>query len=80
MHQVMMIITSNKGPPTLDEASQILNVPRKCLDERFGVVLTDPKDGLYTVLVEASAVSNVSPNNVEGPFSNPQIAHFGPTK
>lgn len=76
MAKEFMVIEREQGPPTLEEVARLLNIAVKHLDEQFGVVLTDPRRHLYTVLVDAGAVG-ARVEGVQGPFSNPGIAHFG---
>jgi len=55
------------------------------IDPDFGVIATDPDEGLYTVLVDARATNRVEtvlatrrPDPAEGIFANPRIEPFGP--
>lgn len=54
------------------------------LDTQFGVIPTDPAQGLYTIRIDAKASVQVEkalasrpPDPAEGIFSNPQIDTFG---
>jgi hypothetical protein len=60
--------------PTLAQAAAHLGVSSDALDASFGVLLIDPARGLYTVLVEESALPTSLPSGASGPFSNPKIA------
>ncbi len=67
--------------PTVEEIAQLLGVPIAAFDADFGVVEIDPDTHLYTVLVDQQAVAAIAPQHaerVEGPYSNPGIAPFGP--
>jgi hypothetical protein len=76
----MYTIEVQQGPPTMAQAAQMLHVQESDLDSSFGVVLIDPKRGLYTVRVreQSRARPDVSDPEVDGPFADPGIGHFGP--
>jgi hypothetical protein len=77
----MLTIRSPGGAPSLEEVKKRYALSSDEIDERFGVVLTDPNDHLYTILVARGAAPKVRPDQdwqVEGPFSNPRIEPFGP--
>jgi hypothetical protein len=78
----MFTIQVDDGAPTLAEAAQIMQIQECDLDRGFGVVAVDPKRGIYTVLLRPEAPREPSTNSpqVEGPFSNPGIGHFGPPR
>ena len=49
------------------------------IDKNFGVVEIDPREHLYTVLVDPSAASRLGEGSgldYSGPYSNPKIATF----
>jgi hypothetical protein len=81
----VMIQLSLAGQPTLAEAAQTLGVDLADLDPDFGVIPTDPDNGLYTVRVSAEAAPRAQRalerrgiGGAEGVFSDPRIAPFGP--
>jgi hypothetical protein len=78
----MYTIEAPQGPPTVAEAAQMLHVQESDIDPAFGVVLIDPKRGLYTVRVreQSGATPDASDPKVEGPFADPGIGHFGPVQ
>ncbi len=81
MPKVMVTIQAPEAAPTIDEICARYGLSEDEIDLGFGVVEIDPQDHLYTVLVEESAAGKIVPSddwNVEGPFSNPRIAPFGP--
>jgi hypothetical protein len=80
MADVMYTIEAPHGRPTLAQAAQMLQVHESELDPSFGVVLIDPKRGLYTVRVceQSGAKPDTTNPRVKGPFANPGIGHFGP--
>ncbi len=86
MPKVMLNLKGIPEGTTLEQLCSKLSVERKHFDEEFGVILVDPKDGIHTVLVEQSTMKEIPENfrdhwpdvEVEGPFSNPRIAPFGP--
>lgn len=77
MAEVMLTIVREGETPSLESVAQMLHVPKAALNAEFGVVLIDPSDTKYAVLIDESYASNVSGPNVKGPFSNPRIAHYG---
>ena len=82
MPGVLFTISSIGGPPSLTEASRILDVDESALDPEFGVSLIDPRQHLYAVLVDEAQAPKVKAQegSVEGPFSNPGISDFGPPR
>jgi hypothetical protein len=79
----MMTIRAPGGAPTLDAIRTRYGLAPDDLDERFGVVAVDPAAHAYTVLVEQAAAARIKPGegwDVEGPFSNPRVAPFGPPR
>lgn len=79
MAKVMMTIHSPGDAPTLQEIVGKYGLEPDELDEQFGVVLIDPEKNDYTILVEQSAASKISPSkqwDVSGPYSNPPIETF----
>jgi hypothetical protein len=77
MAGVMMTVKGDAHErPSLAEAARSLRVDPRYLDPQFGVVLVDPQQGLYTVLVDEAAITD-RPSDDSGPFANPGIAHFG---
>jgi hypothetical protein len=78
MAKVMMVVEGPGRAPTVSEAAGILRVDPVHLDATFGVVLTDPKRNLYTVLVDEEAAGLAKGG--EGPYSNPPISTFGPRR
>jgi hypothetical protein len=73
---VMMTVRHPGGEPSLADVARLLRVDVHHLDPEFGVQLID--DDQYTVLVDEHVASQPNPKDVEGPFSNPRIAPFGP--
>jgi hypothetical protein len=64
---------------TIEDAARSLDVDPDAIDREFGVVLIDPADGRYAVMVDERAVERaLSRDGVEGPFANPKIEPFGP--
>jgi hypothetical protein len=64
---------------TIENAARHLGVDPDTIDPDFGVVLIDPADDKYAVMVdERSADRALGTEGVEGPFANPKIEPFGP--
>lgn len=76
----LMTVQSKDGPPTLEAAARQLGVEVEAVDTTFGVVLVDPKRGLYSVQVDAAQLppEAAAGEAYRGPFSNPYIESFGP--
>ena len=82
---VLMTIACPEGAPGLDRAAELLGVPAAEMDKGFGVVVLGPQKGLYAVQVREAAIkalptADAGNEAVKGPFSNPRIAPFGPTR
>lgn len=80
MAEVMMTITWKGPKPSLASVAQRLQVPTTALSEKFGVVLIDPQHSKYTVLLDEAYAHQMRGPDIEGPFSNPGIAHYGPPR
>ncbi|HMG47367.1 MAG TPA: hypothetical protein VK614_07905 [Allosphingosinicella sp.] len=85
MDGVMIQLSLPDGKPTLAEAAATVGLDIAELDPEFGVIATDPDAGLYTIKVQADAAERAREalaargvGGVEGIFSNPKIAPFGP--
>ena len=81
MAKVMMTIQSRDQALDLQAVKQRYGLSDDEIDPDFGVVLIDPSDGTYTVLVEAAAAEKLSGDAewaVRGPYANPRIEPFGP--
>jgi len=68
------------GPPSLVEAAAALHKPIEDLDAGYGVVTVDPRRGLYAVRAKSGAPSAKATTDSSGPYSDPQIAPFGPPR
>ena len=63
--------------PSLETAAKKMGVKVSSLDAEYGVLLIDPANETYCVMVEESAMGyKTSDDEVSGPFSNPAIAPF----
>lgn len=79
---VMVQFRLPPGPETLAAAAERLGLPVSALDAAYGVVVTDPADRLFTVLVRSDLADQVAArlrggDPAEGVFSNPRIEPFG---
>lgn len=83
--QTMMLQFKHPGPPpTIDDVRQLFNLAASEIDSQFGVLPTDPSEGLYTVLVDVRASERIKavlatrPHDpAEGLFANPRVEPFG---
>ena len=58
--QTVMLQFKHQGPaPLIDEVSRLFNLQVNEIDTQFGVIPTDPAEGIYTVLVAAKASERV---------------------
>jgi len=77
MAKLMMTLRwKDEAAPTLASVASKYGISTDDLDERFGVVEIDPRERLYTILIEAEAAGRIDPryrDDLEGPFSNPRI-------
>lgn len=85
METVMVQFEQTGPPPSLEQVRDLLGLQPGEIDTQFGVIATDPEQGLYAVLIAAAARKRVesvladrSHSSAEGIFSNPQIEPFGP--
>lgn len=79
MASCMMTVRCAGGAPDLSEAAGRLGVAAEKLDADFGVVAVDPDRGVYAVLLcDAADAPSTPAEDVEGPFSNPGVAPYGP--
>jgi hypothetical protein len=68
-------------PPSLADVQKEFGLSDDDVDREYGVVEIDPEDHLYSFLVDerkASGLKSVGEGKMEGPYSNPRIAPFGP--
>jgi hypothetical protein len=83
--QTVMLQFKHQGPaPLIDDVCRMFGLRINEIDSQFGVIATDPTEGIYTVLVAAKASKRVeailatrSPNPAEGIFANPRIEPLG---
>jgi hypothetical protein len=70
--------------PGIARAAEALGVAPDALDGAFGVVSIDPDKHLYAVQVRQDALAKGTSidtaGEYHGPFANPRIAPFGPTR
>jgi hypothetical protein len=78
---VLATITADE-PPTLEGAARQLGVDVADLNSTFGVKPIDPAAHQYCVEVRSDRfpATRESSRRYQGPFSNPEIAPFGPVK
>ncbi|MFN8493788.1 MAG: hypothetical protein U0350_39665 [Caldilineaceae bacterium] len=82
----VMFQFKHQGPvPSLDEVRKLFNLKPHEVDPQFGVIATDPTEGLYTILIDPKASKRVEAalatrahDSAEGIFANPRIEPFGP--
>jgi len=64
-------------PPSLGDVADRLAVSIDNFDAAFGVVAINPKKHRYAVRIEDSVIGKISPQNAQGPYSDPKIGPFG---
>lgn len=79
MANVLVTVRLSNAQPSMEEAARHLKVSETELDPNFGVVLIDPENQTYAVMVnERVAGDAASAEGAAGPFSNPRIEPTGP--
>jgi hypothetical protein len=81
MAKVMYTLALPAGPHSADEVRSRLGLADDELDDSFGVIEVDPDEHLFTILVEETAAARLTGRDdwkLQGPYSNPRIAPFGP--
>jgi len=85
MADLMLQFRHEGGEPGLDEARRIFGLDAADVDEAFGVVATNPTDGIYVMLVKPEATGKVQAglamrpkHPAEGLFGNPRVEATGP--
>jgi hypothetical protein len=85
MQTLMLQFKCQGSAPSVDEVCRLFNLAVDEIDPQFGVIATDPAEGVYTVLVATEARERVEavlatrPSDpAEGVFANPRIEPFGP--
>lgn len=79
--KALMKVVLEPDARTLEAAANQLGIDRSDLDVDFGLVPIGGDDNLFTVLVRSDALpesTETATKPYSGPFSNPQIAPFGP--
>ncbi len=82
---VLMTVHGSDGAPSVAQAASELGVSVADIDEKFGIIPINPDEGLYAVQVKESSINSriagdADRSNYRGPYSNPQIAPFGPVQ
>lgn len=82
MGKIMVTFQEPGGAPDLQSVKARYGLADDEVDDQFGVVEVDSRDGTYTILVDEQAASKVrgTIGGGEEPitYSNPRIAPFGP--
>jgi hypothetical protein len=76
---VMMNVQGLDDKPSIDDVAKKLNVIASAIDPKFGVILVDPEQHIYTVRVDKDQLPKhmQQSEGVSGPYSDPKIAPFG---
>jgi hypothetical protein len=78
---VLMTVRLARKKVSLADAAAALGVAVEDVDAAFGLVPIDPDQGLYATKVRHDALPEPKEGEEHrGPYSNPKIASFGPTK
>ena len=74
---VMVTLNLHPDEATLEAVANKLEIALDQMDDHFGVVLIDPSQSQYAILVEPGIASSLrEAGRVEGIFSNPPIRPF----
>ncbi|MGY6551362.1 MAG: hypothetical protein ACXIT4_05635 [Erythrobacter sp.] len=83
METAMLQFRHSGEAPSLAEVAALFDLAPDELDGEFGVIATDPAEGLFTVLVDLCASARVTAalarrpaDPVEGLFVNPPVEPF----
>ena len=79
----VMVSTEVAQDPTPDRVAGYLGIAVADLQVSYGVVPVETTRKLFSVMVARDKFDRISDEvkqNVEGPFSNPKIAPFGPVR
>jgi hypothetical protein len=85
MSKVMVNICCPDHVPTLKEVEERFGLAPCDLDRDFGIIEIDPRQHLFTILVEPGVAERMKTSKmgggwrVEGPFANLPIAPTGPS-
>lgn len=79
MAKMLFTVKLDDDAPTVADVCRHLGVSEGDIDPEFGVVLIDPDDKRYAVMVDEAVVAKTTrATDVAGPFSNPRIETTGP--
>lgn len=73
-----MAVHCDHSPQLKTSQTSTASIPNRSIRE-FGVVEIDPSDHAYSILVDSAVAFGMAGwerRNVEGPYSNPEIAPF----
>jgi hypothetical protein len=75
---ILYSLHGHERSPSMEEAAAKLGVPLTALDRDYGVVLLDPKKGIYGVAVNENADTGraLTRPGVSGPWAAPPIEPF----
>jgi hypothetical protein len=74
MATVMITLRLEPEQASLEQVRRLLGLAEDEVDQRFGVVNINPRENLYTILVDERAAERVRhAEPVRGVFSNPKI-------
>lgn len=68
MQSVLLTVEGFDSKPTFEIVAETLGIPLINIDQTYGIILLDPKKGIYCVLAE--------PVDEQPGFSSPQIDVF----
>jgi hypothetical protein len=87
METMLLQFKHSGAAPSIEDVCKLFALKPDEIDPKFGVIATDPSEGIYTVLIDAKATKRVeatlktrSYDPAEGVFANPKIEPFGPPK
>lgn len=79
MVNVLVTVKLGSAQASMAEAARHLSVSETDLDPDFGVVLIDPENLTYAVMVDERVAGDAAgAEGAAGPFSNPRIEPTGP--
>ncbi len=88
MADMMLQFQYDGGKPTLEKVRELFGLAAEEVDQGYGVTTTDPRAGMYVVLIKPCAEEKVraklaeraKKHPAEGIFGNPRVEPTGPPK
>ena len=87
MADMMLQFQYDGDKPTIEKGRELFGLAIEDVDQDYGVITTDPRAGLYVILIKPSAEEKVraklaqrAKHPAEGIFGNPRVETTRPPK